>query len=93
MSKIFLNFVPELKIRVMKGYFIINKNGAILHSNNYFYDCIIGGFGCNMVMYKSQKCAENRAQKVSGIVVEFYKGETIRDAIKRKFDELVKNNC
>ena len=76
----------------MKGYFIINKEGAILHSNNYFYNAIMGGFGGTMVKYKNQKSAEKKAQKVGGIVVEFNEGESARSAINRKFNELMKNN-
>ena len=72
----------------MKGYIIINKEGLILHSNNYFYSCVMGGFGVNLVMYKSQKSAEKRAQKVGGIVAEFNEGETTKDVIKRTLNNL-----
>jgi hypothetical protein len=72
----------------MKGYIIINNKGLLLHSNNYFYDCIMGGFGCNLVKYKNQKSAEKRAQKVGGIVAEFSNGESVREVIKRALNTL-----
>lgn len=73
----------------MKRYIIIDKEGRKLHSNNYFYDCIMGGFGVNLVIYKSNKSAEKRATQVGGYVVTITpEDKTITDAIKKKLSEI-----
>ena len=73
----------------MKRYIIIDKYGRKLHSNDCFYDCIMGGFGISFLIYKLKKSAQKKASKVFGYVVTITENDkTINDAIKKRLTEI-----
>ena len=72
----------------MKRYIIIDKYGRKLHSNDCFYDCIMGGFGISFLVYKLKKSAQKKASKVNGIVVEICQNDNVRDKIKETLNNL-----
>lgn len=76
----------------MKRFIIINKNGEMLHSNNCFYNFIMGGFGVNLVVYKRMKSAEKMAQKVNGIVVCIDNNTISKEVINNKLKSLSYEN-
>jgi hypothetical protein len=62
----------------MKRYIITNGDGY-LHSNNCFYNCVMGGFGINLVVYKNLKSAQKRATKLNVMVLEVEQGQTLKE--------------
>lgn len=73
----------------MVRFLIINKNGELLHSNNCFYNVIMGGFGISLVVYKQANSAIKRANKVGGIVVQINQGESVKEKIKETLKNML----
>lgn len=59
--------------------YVIGKQNAYLHSNNAFYNAIFSGIGVNLVVYKSLKSAQKRADKVSGYVIAVENGQRLSE--------------
>jgi hypothetical protein len=62
----------------MKRYLISNDdyNFSFLHTNGYFYNCIIDMAGCKLVSYKNLKSARKKANSMPcAFVVEVEVGQ------------------
>jgi hypothetical protein len=62
-------------------YVITNDdyNFSYLHTNGYFYNCIIRGVKCELVVYKNLKSAQKKALKKRGYVLCVENGQRLSE--------------
>ena len=74
----------NLDYRYNKAFFIVNKEGLILHNDNdRFYKEPQYGFGVYPIVYKVEHSAYHKAKQVNGIVVNIERGESFNMALER----------
>lgn len=74
----------NLDYRYNKAFFIVNKDGLILHNDSdRFYKEAQYGFGVYPLVYKVEHYAYKKAKQVNGIVVHIERGESFNMALKR----------
>lgn len=79
--------------RFNKAFFIVNKNGYILHNDSdRFYDTPQWGFGVYPLIHQREHTAYRKAKQVGGIVVHMKRGESLNMALKRNaIKDAIKN--
>lgn len=70
----------DMNVKKKVMYVISNDdyNFSYLHSNGYFYNCVIDMKGCKLVSYKNFKSAENRCKNLRcAYIVEVEVGQPL----------------